>query len=106
MAKSSEKTKATAVKKAAKGKQKAEKIFHPESRKAGQMEREALRKAKLANKLVKRGKKQMIQGEEHYLRSSADTVIDLFLKKRTNMHSFSMQYLRKQPVLPLQSYTS
>jgi translation machinery-associated protein 16 len=69
MTKTSEKTKAAAVKKAAKGKQKAEKIFHPESRKAGQMEREALRKAKLANKLVKRGKKQMVQGERRYLQS-------------------------------------
>jgi translation machinery-associated protein 16 len=66
MTKSSEKTKAAAVKKSAKGKQKVEKIFHPESRKAGQMEREALRKTKLANKLVKRGKKQMIQGERDY----------------------------------------
>lgn len=59
MTKTTEKTKASAVKKAAKGKQKAEKIFHPESRKAGQMQREALRKAKLSEKLVKRGKKQM-----------------------------------------------
>jgi len=31
------------------------------------MEREALRKAKLANKLVKRGKKQTLQGEAHYM---------------------------------------
>ncbi|PVG03121.1 hypothetical protein CPB86DRAFT_667025, partial [Serendipita vermifera] len=44
---------------------KAEKIFHPESRKAGQMEREALRKAKLMNKTVKRGKKQMAVADRY-----------------------------------------
>jgi len=62
MTASTKSAKGSAIKKAAKGKQKAEKIFHPESRKAGQMEREALRKAKLANKIAKRGKKHMIQG--------------------------------------------
>lgn len=51
-----------AASKAAKGKQKGEKIFHPASRKAGQMEREALRKNKLAIKIGKRGKKQLAQG--------------------------------------------
>jgi hypothetical protein len=62
MTASGSKTKGSAVKKATKGKLKAEKIFHPESRKAGQMEREALRKAKLLNKTVKKGKKQMAVG--------------------------------------------
>ena len=41
----------------------AERIFHPLSRKAGQFEREALRKAKLAAQISKRGKKQTVQGE-------------------------------------------
>jgi translation machinery-associated protein 16 len=63
MTASTKSAKGSAIKKtASKGKQKADKIFHPESRKAGQMNREALRKTKLANKIAKRGKKQMIQG--------------------------------------------
>lgn len=54
--------KSSAVKKSTKGKQKAEKVFHPESRKAGQMERKNLRKQKLTNQVSKRSKKQMAQG--------------------------------------------
>jgi hypothetical protein len=54
--------KPSAIKKASKGKPKAEKIFHPASRKAGQMERNSLRKQKMGNQLVKRNKKHMAQG--------------------------------------------
>ncbi|KAG8835330.1 hypothetical protein FRC18_000667 [Serendipita sp. 400] len=57
--------KAKAVKKAEKAKQKAEKIFHPDSRKAGQLQRETLRKHKLAQQVAKRGQKQKIQANRY-----------------------------------------
>ncbi|CAG7846926.1 SubName: Full=Uncharacterized protein {ECO:0000313/EMBL:CCA75045.1} [Serendipita indica DSM 11827] len=43
----------------------AERIFHPLSRKAGQLERETLRKAKLAAQVAKRGKKKTIQADRY-----------------------------------------
>jgi len=41
-----------------KSKEKKEKVFHPQSRKAGQLERAQLRKAKLASQASKRSKKE------------------------------------------------
>jgi len=41
---------------------KKEKVFHPDSRKAGQLNRLQLRKAKLAEAASKRTKKQSAQG--------------------------------------------
>ena len=40
-----------------------EKVFHPQSRKAGQLERAQLRKHKLANASNKRGKNLVSKGE-------------------------------------------
>ncbi|KAG8825115.1 hypothetical protein FRC17_008827 [Serendipita sp. 399] len=65
MTASTTKSKASAVKKAEKAKHKAEKIFHPESRKAGQLQREALRKHKLSQQVAKRGQKQKIQANRY-----------------------------------------
>ena len=98
MVKTSEKTKASAVKKAAKGKQKAEKIFHPESRKAGQMQREALRKTKLSNQVVKRGKKQMNLGmfPSDKMAPTETKLFVCLLKQPTDTRSLFMHYHQMQ----------
>lgn len=48
---------------ATKSKQIKEKIFHPQSRKAGQLERAQLRKAKLDSAARKKTKKESAKGE-------------------------------------------
>ncbi|KAF8518044.1 hypothetical protein BU17DRAFT_76307 [Hysterangium stoloniferum] len=50
--------KTTVAKAKATTKEKKEKLFHPQSRKAGQLERSQLRKAKLATAATKKGKKE------------------------------------------------
>jgi len=50
--------------------QKKEKVFHPDSRKASQLNRMQLRKAKVAEAASKRTKKQSVQGAHPFCTDS------------------------------------
>jgi len=53
---------------------KKEKIFHPESRKAGQLERKQLRKSKLAEQASKRAKLHSAKGKSSSDRLPLDSL--------------------------------
>lgn len=59
-----------------------EKVFHPQSRKAGQMERASLRKGKLAGQSHRRSKKQLEKGTimMRFIRCDDRTEEPLFLE--------------------------
>lgn len=44
---------------------KGEKVFHPQSRKAGQLQRAQLRKSRLASTAIGKSKKEAAKGELH-----------------------------------------
>ena len=61
---------------------KKEKIFHPESRKAGQLARKQLRKSKLAGQASKRGKLHSSKGKSSSMRNRSNLIRNQKKKKK------------------------